>query len=114
MLPHTELGIGCKARVLIDEPTSLLNPVMERKFYDGVRAFYTTVTYTIIKKFAFKDDLVDDIAILLPENWATVTPQTVVCIARHFPSAVPADALDRLEEEVLSTTHLHQFLRCQQ
>ena len=103
MVPDTELGIGRKqGPSFMNHATSLLNPSMESKIYDGVRAFHTTIASTIINGFNFKDDLVNDIATLLLENRPTVTPQTVVHIARHFVAAVKRT----------STTHLHQFLHC--
>lgn len=105
MVPDTELGIGRKqGPSFMNHATSLLNPSMESKIYDEVRAFYTTIASTIINRFNFKDDLVNDIATLLPEYRATVTPQTVVHITRHFVAAVLADALDSLEEEDLDYT----------
>ena len=85
----------------MNHATSLLNPTMESKFYDAVSAFYTTVASTITNRFTFKDDLVNDIVILLPENRATVTPQTVVLIARHSVAAVLADVLDSVDKEDL-------------
>lgn len=54
-----------------------------------------------MKKFSFSDPIMDDLAILVPENKANVSAATVLRLADRFPSAVPESALDELEEEVL-------------
>ena len=57
-----------------------------------------------MKKFSFSDPVLDDLAILLPENQANISAATVLRLADRFPSAVPESALDELEEEVLDYT----------
>ena len=53
-----------------------------------------------MKKFSFSDNVVDDVAILMPENQASVDVAAVFRMAERFPAAVCQGSLDALEEEV--------------
>ena len=66
--------------------------------------FFVTVASTIVKKFSFSDPILDDLAILMPENQANVSAAAVLRLADCFPSAVPENAVNELEEEVLDYT----------
>ena len=50
-----------------------------------------------IKKLTIKDSLVDNVAIVLPENRATVDIAAVGYIANHFQAAVLEKSLNGLE-----------------
>ena len=52
-------------------------------------------------KFSFNDHVLDDVAILLPDNRCSLTSNAVLRLASRFPAAVPYDSCDALEEEVL-------------
>ena len=70
-------------------------------FFNGVKGFYRAVSSTIIKKFSFDDNLVDDVAFLLPQNQDKVTTALILRLACRFSAATPPDCLDALEEETL-------------
>ena len=78
-----------------------VNESIKKKFFDGVRSLFVAVASTIVRKFSFGDPILDDLAILFPENQAKISAATVLTLADRFPSAVPESALDELEEEML-------------
>lgn len=65
----------------------------------------------MLKKFSFSDGVADDVAILMPENQASVDCAATFHLLKRFPAAVPQEAFDALEEEVLITS-LHLLLPC--
>ena len=44
-----------------------MDPTVTQIFFNGVRGFYRAVSSTIIKKISFDDNLLDDVAFLLPQ-----------------------------------------------
>ncbi len=75
--------------------------LVKRIFFGGVKDFYKDVISTIIKKFTFKDTIVDHVAFVLPDNRDNVTTASIVCLAVRFSDAVPEEAHDAIEEETL-------------
>lgn len=61
------------------------------------------VTSTITRKFSFKDTVLEDVSLLLPENQESLAAAAVLCLAARFPAA---EACDVLEEELLDYTLL--------
>ena len=86
--------------IWLNRKTSWIQPSKEY-FFNGVREFYKAVSTTIIKKFTFKDHVIDDVAFLLPDKRGSVTTASVDRLAGRFSAAVPQEALDALEEEIL-------------
>ena len=103
-----ELGIGHKAWEFMSEEEDYMDPNVQLLFFNRVRGFYRAVSSTIIKKFSFDDNLVDDVAFLLPENRDKVTTALVLRLARRFSAATPHDCRDELEEEALDYILLPQ------
>ena len=66
-----------------------------------MKAFYKAVVKTMLTKFSFNDELVEDVVILLPENRSKVTVPAVFRSAKRFSVVVPEDKFDALEAEVL-------------
>ena len=97
-LTDEELGIGHKAWEFISEEEDYMDPNAQQLFFNGVRGFYRAVSSMIIKKFSFDDDLVDDVAFLLPENQDKVTTTLILRLAGRFTAATRRDCLDALEE----------------
>ena len=64
-----------------------------------MKAFYKAVVKTMLTKFSFNDELVEDVVILLPENQSKVT--AVFRLAKRFSVVVPEDEFDALEVEFL-------------
>ena len=54
-----------------------------------MREFYKAVSTTIIKKFTFKDNVIDDVAFLLPDKRGSITTASVDRLAGRFSAAVP-------------------------
>ena len=52
-------------------------------------------------KFSFTDTILEDVSFLLPENQGSLTAAPVLRLAARFPAAVPEEACDALEEEIL-------------
>ena len=100
-LPNEELGIGHKTWAFLSEEEDHLDSNVKRIFFNGVKDFYKAVIATIIKKFAFNDSVVDDVAFLLPNKKDSVTPAIVVRLAARFSAALQQEAHDALEEETL-------------
>lgn len=100
-LPDKDLGIGHKTWGYLTEIEDDIDRRTKKQFFTGVLEFYKAVVSTILKKFSFNDSVVDDVAILLPENRSKVTGAAVLRLARRFPAAVSEDNFDCLEEEVL-------------
>ena len=100
-LPDTQLGIGHKTWSYLSDEEDFLDSNVKRIFFNGVRDFYRGVTSTITKKFEFKDTVMEDVAFLLPENQQSLTVAPVLRLAMRFPAAVPVEACDALEEELL-------------
>ena len=71
---NEELGIGHKTWAFLSEEEDHLDSNVKRIFFNGVMDFYKAVIATIIKKFAFNDSVVDDVALLLPNKKDCVTP----------------------------------------
>lgn len=67
-------------------------------FYEGVRGFYKA---TMFKKFSFKDESVDDVMILQPENQSKIDVSAAFCLAMRFSVLVPEGKFDTLEAELL-------------
>ena len=105
-LPNEELGIGHKTWAFLSEEEDDLgiDHNVEVIFFNGVKKFYKAVISTIIKKFAFNDTVVDDVAFLLPDHHDNVTAASILRLAQRFPSALPQEVHDALEEETLDTS----------
>ena len=54
----------------------------------------------MLTKFSFKDELVDDAVILLPENQSKVTVSIAFRLAYRFSVVVPEDKFDAPEAEI--------------
>ena len=67
-LPEKELGIGHTTWAYLSNEEDFLDPRTKKIFFNGVRDFYITVASTIMKKFSFSDNVVDDVAFLMPEK----------------------------------------------
>ena len=80
-LTDEELGIGHKAWEFISEEEDYMDSNVTRIFFDGVKGFYRAVSSTIIKKFSFDDSLMDDVALLLPQNHDEVTTALILRLA---------------------------------
>ena len=80
-LPNEELGIGHKTWAYISEEEDYFDSTTKRIFFNGVREFYKAVTSTIMKKFTFNDNIMDDVAFLLPDKHDSVTTASVVRLA---------------------------------
>jgi len=100
-LPNEELGIGHSTWAYLSDVEDYLDSRAKKIFFNGVKDFYIAVASTIIKKFCFKDSVVDDVAIFMPENQASVDVFAVFRLAKHFPTSVSEERFDALEEEVL-------------
>lgn len=100
-LPDKDLGIGHKTWGYLTEIEDDIDRRTKRQFFTGVLEFYKAVVSTVLKKFSFNESVIDDVAILLPENRSKVTGATVLRLARRFPAALTPDKFDCLEEEVL-------------
>jgi hypothetical protein len=100
-LPDEELGIGHKTWGFLSDEEDELDDTVKGLFFSGVRDFYKAVTSTIIKKFTFDDNVVDDVAFLLPNYQDKVTTASIVRLAQRFSAAVPPEVHDALEEETL-------------
>lgn len=100
-LADEDLSIGHKTWAYISEIEDDLDRRAKKIFFNGARAFYTAIVSIVLKKFTFKDKVIDDVFILLPENQTKVTVATVFRLARRFPVAVPEENFDALETEVL-------------
>ena len=59
------------------------------------------VASTIANKFSFSEKVLDDLGVLMPENQDSITVDSVLRLAAHFPAAVPEESFDTLEEEAL-------------
>ena len=66
-----------------------------------VSEIFSCVVSTIIKKFSFDDAIMEDISFLLPENQGSLAAAPVLRLAARFQAAVPEEACDALEEELL-------------
>ena len=99
-----DLSIGHKCWAYMNEEEDSIDTCTKKQFFGGIRKFYVSVASTIIKKFSFDDHVLDDLSILMPENQASISTATVLRLADRFPSALPDDAVDHLEEEVLDYT----------
>ena len=99
-LPDEEINIGHKTWAFLDAE-ELIDASIKKEFFSGVRKFYITVATTIIKKFSFNDTLLNDLAILFPENKTEVSRSTVSRLGRRFNAAVSDEQCDSLDEEVL-------------
>ena len=82
-------------------------------FFEGVKAFYRAVVVTMLTKFSFKDELVDDAVILLPENQSKVTVSIAFRLAYRFSVVVPEDKFDAPEAEIWIILR-HLRLKCHQ
>ena len=100
-LADEELGIGHKEWEFISAEEDYMDSNVTQMFFSGVKGFYRAVSSTIIKKFSFDDNLVDDVAFLLPQNQDKVTTALILRLASRFSAATPTDCLDALEEETL-------------
>ena len=100
-LQDEQLGIGHSTWGYISDQEDFIDSRVKKLFFTGVRDFYCAVATTIVKKFPFKDSVLDDVAYLFPDNRATVDMAAVSRMANRFQAAVPEQLLDALEEEVL-------------
>ena len=87
-LAEKELGIGHTTWAYLSDEEDFLDPRTRKIFFNRVRDFYITVASTIMKKFSFSDNVVDDVAFLMPENQASVDVAAVFRMAERFPAAV--------------------------
>lgn len=88
----------------MNDEEDIIDPPVKKKFFDDVRQFYVAIASTILKKFSFSDHVLDDLSVLMPEHQTNISVAAVLRLAEHFPSAVPENAVDQLEEEVLDYT----------
>lgn len=100
-LSEEDIGIGHKAWGYLSEVEDDIDRRTRKLFFRGILDFYKAIASTVIKKFTFEDSVVDDVAVILPENQSKVTGPTVLRLARRFPAAVSEDEFDALEEEAL-------------
>ena len=101
VLPDESVSIGHKTWLYLTENDDDLDERTKKRFFEGVKCFYTAVVTTMLTKFSFKDELVDDVVILLPENQPKVNVSTVSRLIKRFNKVVPEDEYDALESEVL-------------
>lgn len=99
-LPDEQLGIGHMTWAHLNDEEYYLDPRAKEIFFNGVKDFYKAVVSTMLKKFSFSDGVVD-VAILMPENQASVDCAATLRLAKRFPAAVSQEAFDALEGEVL-------------
>ena len=99
-LPDEEMNIGHKTWAFLDAG-ELIDSSIKKEFFSSVRKFYITVATTIIKTFSFTDTVLNDLAILFPENKTEVSRSTVSRLGRRLNAAVHDEQYDSLDEEVL-------------
>ena len=100
-LPDESVSIGHKTWVYLSEIEDDLDERTKKIFYEGVRGFYKAIVATMLLKFSFKDELVDDVMILLRENQSRVNVSAAFRLAKRFNVVVPEDKFDTLEADVL-------------
>ena len=79
-----------------------IQPSSLSRFFMSVRKFYEAVTSKMLAKFPFKDPEVSGLRLLNPTVRGDLPPLTLTDLARRFPSLVPQDQWDQLEEEFLN------------
>lgn len=95
------MGIGHMTWAYLNNEEDYLNHRTKKIFFDGLKDFYKAVQPVVsimLKNVSFCDGAMDDVAILMPENQASVDCATTFCLAKCFPAAVPQEAFDALEE----------------
>ena len=81
-LPQQQLGIGHSTWAYFSDEEDFLDAKNKDTFFKGLKEFYTAIASTIMKKFSFSDNVVDDVA-FLPENRATVNVDAIFRMAEH-------------------------------
>jgi hypothetical protein len=81
--------------------TDEIPPSSLSRFFSSVRKFYEVVTAKMLEKFLFKDPIVNCLKFLNPAMRRELPPSTITDLARRFPSLVPKDQWDQLEEEFM-------------
>lgn len=96
-LPDEQLGIGHKTWAYIYKEEDYLDERIKTVFFNGVKSFYVAVAATFMKKFPFKDNLVNDVSFVMSENQSKVDVAAILQMARRFPIAVSPDKFDCLK-----------------
>ena len=100
-LPQQQLGFGHSTWAYFSDEEDFLDTRNKDTFLKGVKEFYTAIASTMMKKFSFSDNVVDDVVFVSPENRAIVNVDAIFRMAERFSAAVDQEVLDSLEEEVL-------------
>ena len=83
-----------------NEQAFSLSKDRERKFYQSVRTFYTTLVTKFLEKFPLKNSFFHDIKLLEPSNRLDLTADVVCRLANVLPvEMVPTEKRDQLREE---------------
>ena len=113
-LVDNEPEIGTLAKQIIQQCQSLdlnvdtieneqafsLSKDRERKFYQSVQTFYTTLVTKFLEKFPLKNSFLHDIKLLEPSNRLDLTADVVCRLANVLPvEMVPTEKRDQLREE---------------
>ena len=96
------IAVGVTTRAYIVDHADDIQPSSLSRFFMSVRKSYEAVTSKMSAKFPFKDPVVSGLRFLNPTVRGDLPPSTLTDLARRFPSLVPQDQWDQLEEEFLN------------
>jgi hypothetical protein len=95
------IAIGVTTRAYMVDHADDIPPSSLSRFFSSVRKFYQVVAAKMLDKFPFKDPVVNCLKFLNPAMRGELPPSLITDLARRFPSLVPKDQLDQLEEEFM-------------
>ncbi|XP_062610502.1 uncharacterized protein LOC134272272 [Saccostrea cucullata] len=95
------IAVGVTTRAYMVDHADEIPPSSLHRFFLSIRKFYHAVTSKMLAKFPFKDVVVSNLAFLNPSNRGDLPPSALTVIAERFPSLVPQDQWQELEEEFM-------------
>lgn len=97
-LPDDLIAVGMSARSYLAEEEENIPIATPSRFFLYVRKFYQAVVLKMMKKFPFKDTIIQDLGIIDPRNRGNVTAETALNLAKRF-KILDDEDLDALGDE---------------
>lgn len=95
------IAVGVTTRAYIVDHADEIPSSTLSMFFTPIRKFYESLTAKMLAKFPFKDPVVLSLRFPNPTIRGDLQPSILIDLSRRFPSVIPKNQWDQLEEEFL-------------
>lgn len=95
------IAVGVTTRAYIVDHADEIPSSTLSMFFTPIRKFYESLTAKMLAKFPFKDPVVLSLRFLNPTIRGDLQPSILIDLSRRFPSVIPKNQWNQLEEEFL-------------